>query len=43
MLQYFVDLFNENKGQCYNILLIFLFKIKLMLQYFIDLFSQDKG
>ena len=39
MLQYFIDLFNENKGQYYNTLLIFLIKIKLMLQYFVDLFS----
>ena len=29
MLQYFLDLFNENKDQCYNILLTILIEIKV--------------
>ena len=38
MLQYFIELFQLNEGQCYNTLLTFLIKIKLLLQYFIELF-----
>ena len=30
MLQYFIDLLKENKGQCDNILLTLLIKIKII-------------